>query len=182
MRKSDAIKDLATSLAKAQSEIKGAVKDSVNPFFKRNYADLESVWDAVRVPLSQNGLSVVQTTSFTPECGTCVITTLLHSSGQWIEGTLPIAAVKNDPQSIGSAITYSRRYALAAMVGVYQTDDDGENGQGRDETTHTISNVTKDQSLGSAVPICCERAMMISKYSLKEFYCPKCKKTAPRAA
>lgn len=119
------IKDLATALAKAQAEIKGAVKDASNPFFKSNYADLQSVWDACRLPLSKNGLSVAQTTDIVGE-RLVLVTTLLHSSGQWIRGALPVEPVKRDPQGMGSAITYARRYALAAMVGIYQTDDDAE--------------------------------------------------------
>ena len=131
MTQSNEVKDLFTALAKAQSEIRGAVKDSANPFFKSKYADLESVWDACRDALTKNGLSVIQTTEYQVEAGTCVVTTLGHSSGQWIKGTLPIMAIKNDPQGIGSAITYARRYALAGIVGIVQVDDDGESAMGR---------------------------------------------------
>lgn len=129
--KSEQIDKLATALAKAQAEIKGAVKDSANPFFKSNYADLQSVWDAIREPLSKNGLAVIQTTeAATPE-HLELVTTLVHSSGQWIEGRFPIIALKRDPQAIGSATSYARRYSLAAIVGVYQTDDDAEAAQAR---------------------------------------------------
>mgnify|MGYP003333850002 CR=1 FL=1 len=128
--KSDQINELATALAKAQSQIKGAVKDSANPFFKSNYADLQSVWDAIREPLSKNGLSVIQTTAMN-EGKLELITTLAHASGQWIEGRFPIVALKHEPQAIGSACSYARRYSLAALVGVYQVDDDGEAAQAR---------------------------------------------------
>lgn len=131
MTQSSEVKDLFTALSKAQSEIRGAVKDSANPFFKSKYADLESVWEACRAALTSNGLSVIQTTEYQVEAGTCVVTTLGHSSGQWIKGTLPIMAIKNDPQGIGSAITYARRYALAGIVGIVQVDDDGESAMGR---------------------------------------------------
>lgn len=128
---SNEIGKLAEALAKAQAELTGAVKDSTNPFFKSKYADLESVWIACRGPLSRAGLSVSQTTSYLPDAGICVVTTLLHISGQWIQGVLPIMPIKNDPQAVGSAITYARRYALAAIVGVVQVDDDGEGAHGR---------------------------------------------------
>jgi len=128
---STAINELAAALSKAQAKIEGAVKDSTNPFFKSKYADLQSVVDAIRAPFAENNLAVTQTTDFDKECGICIITTLMHSSGQWIRGALPIMAIKQDPQGTGSAISYARRYALAAIAGVYQCDDDSESAHGR---------------------------------------------------
>ena len=136
MNTSNEINELATALAKAQAVMTGALKDANNPFFKSKYADLESVWQACRKPLTDNGLSVVQYGSLSgyPDAATItpvLITRLLHSSGQWIEGIFPIRAKDDSPQAEGSGITYARRYGLAAMVGVYQTDDDAEAAQGR---------------------------------------------------
>ena len=130
---SEQINELATALAKAQGDLKGAKKDSKNPFFHSSYADLASVWDACREPLSKNGLSVVQTTDWVVGEEHCLLllTTLLHSSGQWITGKLLIKPVKDDPQGLGSAITYARRYALSAIVGVAAEDDDAESAMGR---------------------------------------------------
>jgi hypothetical protein len=128
--KSESVNELAAALAKAQQEIKGAMKDSVNPFFKSKYADLESVWDACREPLTKNGLSVVQIPIGGKE-GVSVQTILLHSSGQWIAGELLLNPTKTDPQAIGLAISYGRRYSLAAFAGVYQTDDDGNAASGK---------------------------------------------------
>lgn len=130
MNQSNSIAALAAALAKAQAEIAGAVKDSANPFFKSKYADLESVWSACRKPLTSNGLSVIQTT-LPMKQGLMLVTTLAHSSGEWIRGYMPILAKDNTAQSQGSGISYARRYALAALVGVYQTDDDAEAAQGR---------------------------------------------------
>lgn len=115
---------LALALSQAQGEITGANKDSVNPFFKSKYADLASCWDACRQPLSKNKLAVIQTTE-PAENGVNIITTLIHESGQWIGGKLFVKPVKNDPQGLGSALTYGRRYALSAIVGLAQVDDDG---------------------------------------------------------
>lgn len=123
--KSETIGALAAALAKAQSEISGAVKDAANPFFKSKYADLESVWSACRKPLTDNGLSVVQTTRYTADT-LMLITTLMHASGEWIAGEMPVLMKDYSPQAQGSGLTYARRYALAALVGVYQTDDDAE--------------------------------------------------------
>lgn len=125
MEKSETIGKLAEALAKAQGAIQGAIKDQANPYFKSKYADLSSVWDACRKPLSENGLAVVQTTcGYDPDSVT-VETLLTHLSGEWIKSTLTMRPVKADPQGIGSCITYARRYSLAAMVGVAPEDDDG---------------------------------------------------------
>lgn len=130
MEHSEQVDQLAAALVKAQAVMGGAKKDSANPFFKSTYADLESVWDACREPLTSNGLAVVQTTD-REDAGVVVVTTLLHNSGQWMRGRLTVRPVKDDPQGVGSCITYARRYALAAIVGVYQTDDDAEAAHGR---------------------------------------------------
>lgn len=124
MYMSDSINELAAALSKAQSQIQGAVKDSKNPFFKSQYADLSSVWEAIRKPLADNGLAIAQPVRGT-ENGVEVETFLMHSSGQWVADSLLIPVQKMDAQGVGSAITYGRRYGLSAMVGVCQVDDDG---------------------------------------------------------
>jgi hypothetical protein len=127
---SESIAALAAALSKAQADITGALKDSSNPFFKSKYADLASCWDACRKQLAANNLAVIQTTEVT-EGGTVLVTTLAHSSGEWMRGTLPVVTKDNGPQAQGSGITYARRYALAAIVGLAQIDDDAEAAQGR---------------------------------------------------
>lgn len=126
---SENISELMAALAKAQGKIQAASKDKVNPYFKSKYADLASIREACREPLSENGLAYVQPIQNTPE-GPVLVTILGHSSGQWIRGEMPIIVAKNDPQSLGSAITYYRRYSLAAMIGIApDDDDDGEKAQ-----------------------------------------------------
>jgi hypothetical protein len=121
---SHSLSALASALAKAQSEMSGASKDKVNPHFKSAYADLASVWDACRGPLSKNGLAVLQPASAQGPTVT-VRTILVHSSGEWIASDLRMTAVQATPQGIGSCITYARRYALASLVGIAPEDDDG---------------------------------------------------------
>lgn len=133
MTRSESINELAAALAKAQAVIVGAIKDSTNPHFKSRYADLASVWDACRKPLTDHGLSVAQTAT-TDDQRVGVTTLLMHASGQWISDTLLMRPTKDDPQGVGSCITYARRYALAAMVGVAPEDDDG-NAASRPQTT-----------------------------------------------
>ena len=136
------IAELSAALCKAQGAMTGAVKDSTNPFFKSKYADLSAVWDDVREPFANNGISVVQM-----PCGgvgsVTVITQLTHDSGQWMRSRLTMVPVKHDPQGIGSCITYARRYALAAMAGVYQIDDDG----------NTASQTSKSQAVDDSVKV-----------------------------
>ena len=124
------IGELAKALAAAQGEMTAASKDATNPHFKSRYATLASVWDAIRGPLSRNGLSVSQVLE-TPDASPGLVamrTILLHTSGQWIASRymMPIAD-KLTPQAVGSAITYARRYALSAIVGIAPDDDDDGN-------------------------------------------------------
>lgn len=120
MRHSEQIGELAAALAKAQASMKGAVADSSNPHFKSRYADLESVRAASLPALAANGICVFQEVT-----ETVCTTKLVHSSGQWLETDVPVFIGKRDSQGLGSAMTYSRRYALAAAVCLSQTDDDG---------------------------------------------------------
>ncbi len=126
MNKSESIKELATALAKAQGAIKGAVKDSANPFFKSKYADLASVVEAIRNAFAANGLSYIQSVEPSDKDEVRVETTILHSSGEWIGcGVLALPVSKVDAQGYGSALTYARRYSLSAATGVGPEDDDG---------------------------------------------------------
>ena len=125
--KSDKIDMLATALSKAQREMKGAKASAVNPFFKSNYADLNTVIESSIPYLSKYGLSIVQGHDKDEKGTFYVTTTLLHASGQWIRSKLqmPIGG-KQDAQAVGATTTYARRFSLSAMVGIAQKDDDGE--------------------------------------------------------
>lgn len=131
--KSESIKELAGALCKFQSQLKPVKRDAENPFFKSRYADLAGIWEAIREPLSKNGLSVVQGTKVVDQAAT-IETTVLHISGEWISGELPVFVKDySSPQSLGSGITYARRYALAAILGISTEDDDGESAEGRED-------------------------------------------------
>lgn len=122
---SESIKEIASALAKAQAVMSGAKKGAENPHFRSKYADLASCWDAARAALPEQGLCVIQTTRPSDKDEVVVITLLAHSSGEWIEGELPLPVTKADAQGYGSALTYARRYGLCAMVGIAPEDDDG---------------------------------------------------------
>lgn len=127
---SENIGELAAALAKAQAEVGTVTKDSANPYFKSNYASLAAVWEATRPILSKHQLSVVQMPS-SDERGYYVETQLMHSSGQWIRSRTYMKPAKDDPQGIGSLISYARRYALQAVTMICPDDDDGEAAMGR---------------------------------------------------
>jgi hypothetical protein len=125
---SDDLKDLFTALAKAQGEMRVAGNRSENPFFKSRYADLAEVVNASRPSLSKFGLSVMQRVLPNDDGQNLIHTILGHSSGQFITSLMRVLPIKNDMQSLGSCLTYLKRYAYAALVGVVTSDedDDGE--------------------------------------------------------
>lgn len=128
---------LFEALSKAQAVMKGARKDSDNPYFKSSYADLSSVWEACQKPLTDNGLAVAQTVDY-QDGKIFVVTILGHSSGQYLESRLPLPANITDPQKIGAAITYFRRFGLQAITGVCPIDDDGESIAQRDDNVRAV--------------------------------------------
>lgn len=137
-------KNIASALLKAQTEIMTAGKDAKNPFFKSKYATLNSVWEAVKEPLHDNELSLLQPISIENN-QPVVKTILLHTSGEMITSDCPIICAKqNDPQALGSAITYARRYSMASLLGVMtDEDDDGEKAMNRKQ--QTIKMATQEQ-------------------------------------
>lgn len=126
MNQSDQLNELFAALAKAQAVMGKALKDKQNPFYKSKYADLASVVDISRGPLTDNGLCVTQP-PIKGEFGETLRTILGHSSGQWLASEIVLKPTKTDPQALGSYITFMRRYAYASIVGVVtKEDDDGE--------------------------------------------------------
>jgi hypothetical protein len=145
MNTSETISKIAPALLKAQRAITFAVKDAKNPHFKSTYADLGSVIDSCKPALNEAGIAFMQMPA-PSDPGTIALTTrLIHESGEWIESTATCPLPKNDPQGYGSANTYLRRYALAAAVGLYQDDDDG-NAARRPEQTQQPKQAQPDLS------------------------------------
>lgn len=122
MIKSNSIKEIANALAVFQGAVEAVKKDSDNPFFHSKYASLDSILKAIDQPLATAELSFAQF----PDGANGLTTILMHApSGEWIEATYTIPLAKNDPQGAGSALTYMRRYALGAILGLAtETDDD----------------------------------------------------------
>ena len=140
---STTLSKIAAALAKAQGELKPAKKDSTNPHFRSRYADFASVVETVRIPLSSNGLAFVQTIN---EAGDVLTTMLIHAeSGEYITSYFPLLCEKRTAQGIGSAITYAKRYALSALVGLATDDDDDDDG-------HEASNTPPHKPTPSPAP------------------------------
>jgi len=126
--KSSELKDLFGALAKAQAEMRRAGLSSENPYFKSKYADLAEIVAASRPALTKNGLTVIQQIMENHDGQKFLHTILGHETGQWIESRMRIVPHKPDIQSLGSYITYLRRYSYASIIGVVASneDDDGE--------------------------------------------------------
>lgn len=136
METSTQINELAEALSKFQGKMKPVIFDSSNPYYKSKYASLSALVSCAAPILSENGLSVTQ---ILEEDGT-VETLLLHKSGQWLSSRLKLNPVKSDPQGVGSAITYTRRYSYAAILGlVSDEDDDGNAASGLNDKKQNTS-------------------------------------------
>ena len=128
MRKSETIIELSKAFAKMQMELEQPLKNANNPFFKSKYVPLENVVDSITRAASKHGLSFTQFPSSDENGNVTVGTMVMHESGEWIEyDPICMKPVKNDPQAVGSAITYAKRYALSAIFGITSDNDDDGN-------------------------------------------------------
>lgn len=137
MNQTEDIKELAAALSKAQGQFQPAKFNKINPHYKRPYADFTSVMEACRIPLSENGLSVLQ------YCETInnqlnLVTMIAHVSGQWIKSYLPLMFKGDKCQELGASMTYMKRYGLSAMLGIVadDDDDDGEADAAKSKNSH----------------------------------------------
>jgi hypothetical protein len=147
MKFSDSTKNLIVALVKAQAGFESAKKTANNPLFKTKYADLAEVIDAVKKPLSDNGLAFVQTVE--PNAGGTYVlkTVLFHSSGESMSSEYPIFVKSGDAQGFGAGVTYARRYALQTLLGIPADDDDGNAASGTGN-----NNKPQGKSATSATP------------------------------
>jgi len=135
-------KEISKALAVFHKEVVSIKKESENPYFKSSYAGLDSILPAIKEPLSKAGLVFVQIP--TGENG--LLTRIIHAdSGEFIQGEYSMRPVKDDPQGRGSCLTYMRRYALVAMLGLNtEDDDDGNKASANIKTTKTAKNNDKE--------------------------------------
>jgi len=148
MQSSEQINELAAALVLAQGEIENASKTSSNPHFKSKYADLAEVINCTRPVFAKHGLAVSQCPSY--EGGiVSVETVLIHKSGQWMSSTISSPVSKQDAQGVGSAITYCRRYSLAAVAGIAQEDDDANSAVGKGVAKPVPINAEQEANLAA---------------------------------
>lgn len=137
MQTSESIKIISEALVCFHKEVNKISKDAQNPFFKSKYASLSAILDEIQLPLTNNGLALVQF----PEGENSLTTRLCHTSGEWMEATYSMRPVKDDPQGRGSAITYQRRYAVGAILSLnIDEDDDGNAASHKENTQETPDN------------------------------------------
>jgi ERF superfamily len=143
-------KEIATALSKAQGEFKPAPFDCENPHFRNKYASLTSIMDTVRPVLAKHGLAITQVVG-QDEAGMCLETRLMHISGEWISGSLHLLIDKQNMQGMGSAITYAKRYAISAILGVVSDeDDDAEAGSATSKTAPVLGHPSASPAISDA--------------------------------
>lgn len=141
MNTSTNISEIAKALSEFQGKITPVPKDATNPFYKSKYADLSSIISHVQELLKKNGLSVSQLPNESDD-KISVTTLLMHTSGEWLSGTISMKPAKLDPQGFGSAMTYARRYSLSAILGIASEEDDDGNSASKVEPK-TVTQVDK---------------------------------------
>lgn len=123
MEKSQSVANIGKALSLFQTKMEKVKKDSANPFFKSKYASLSNILENIQMPMAEAGLAFSQL----PD-GECLTTILIHTeTGEYLQSCYNIHPAKVDPQGIGSAITYARRYALCSILGINVEDDDDAN-------------------------------------------------------
>lgn len=213
MKHSDSLASLAPALVKATAQLRAVPKDSVNPHFKSKFASLDAIMGEVRPVLAQHGLTVLQGagTPHTDEAGrltaVAVETMLLHTSGEWMSSSVVMPLGKVDPQGAGAAVSYGRRYGIAALLAIVADEDDDGNSampspqqraqqivqQSRPAPAAAPARPTPTHGMATAaevVDIALARANGTAAASAGEPSCPKCggrmwdnraKKTNPKA-
>lgn len=152
MSHSESIANIAKALAAAQQQFPAVAKTCDNPFYKSKYADLDSIIAGVKEPLAKNGLSFSQLPGAYNDGVIEIATLLMHTSGEWLMSSLQMPVAKADPQGIGSAITYGRRYALQAICGISTEDDDDANSASAPEAIASDAQQTKPKAAAKPVP------------------------------
>lgn len=170
MRISEEKKEIAKAYNILQKQMRPASKDSVNPHFRSKYSSYESTWEALRDPLTDNGLSCEQDVT-TGEKSVSVLTFVLHISGEWMEfGPLTMPVNKLDCQGFASAISYAKRYALQAAFGIVSGEDDDGNAAAQQARPQTVTNqaIDKNEEPKITADQAIEIKKLLSKLSVAE--------------
>ena len=138
MKTSEQVDLISAALVEMQAESTHANFDSKNPHFKSKYASLSEVIDTAKPVLAKHGLAVIQLPSFRDNIGHVLCTRIVHKSGQWIEDEMRLNPIKDDPQGLGSALTYARRYSIPGVCMIASEDDDDGNAASHKPNVSTI--------------------------------------------
>jgi hypothetical protein len=170
MNTSPTITKIAAALVQAQSEMGNATKDAINPFFKKTYADLNAIREAVLPVLNRNGICAIQPTIVIDGCD-FVETILLHNSGEFISSLTRIVVDKvNDAQRHGSGLSYARRYALQSIVNIGAEDDDANKAVAKQPVIEKKSQVEESIDIKNEVKYAVEKLPLLTTVDeLKEF-------------
>jgi hypothetical protein len=170
MNTSPTITKIAAALVQAQSEMGNATKDAINPFFKKTYADLNAIREAVLPVLNRNGICAIQPTIVIDGCD-FVETILLHNSGEFISSLTRIVVDKvNDAQRHGSGLSYARRYALQSIVNIGAEDDDANKAVAKQPVIEKKSQVEESIDIKHEVKYAKEKLPLLTTVDeLKEF-------------
>ena len=169
---SEFVNSIAEALSKAQGEMSFAKKEGINPFHKSKYALLEDIVEASKEPMHKHGLSLTQMPTLI-DGQFVLVSLLLHSSGQWFRSIYPINPEKKDNQSLGMAISYAKRYAWMALLGMGVSDKLDDDGEGERKSTSKLSPSVPDTlsklspSVPGAAAISGEQILIV-KNALKE--------------
>lgn len=147
MKTSEHLNEIAAALVGFHKEMGKVKKEAANPFFKSKYASLPNILDAIREPLVNNKLAIVQFPTGENE----LTTILMHASGQFMESSYIMRPVKNDPQGVGSCITYQRRYAVGAILSLSIDEDDDGNAASTPAKATPAKQVVKELSAEEAI-------------------------------
>jgi hypothetical protein len=177
MNKSESIIKITPAFLSAQKKIVSVIKDSSNPYYMSKYADLTAVIDACKDKLNAEGIAILQ-----PIDGMSVETILVHESGEWFSSSTPIVSKdEKDPQKLGSAITYAKRYGLQSMILLPAEDDDGHDASQPSKSnavakTTTKSGLLKDcQEVGCSIKGLSDEVVEDSNKLFGKTYCFKCR-------
>ena len=170
MEKSESIKNIAIALCDFQGAVETIRKTETNPFFKSKYASLADILSVIRQPLTENGLSFVQF----PKGKYGLETMLMHTSGEWLSESYEMEPSKHDPQGAGSVITYQRRYALGAILGLnIDVDDDGNSGSIEEKVTTAMigraEELIRTSTIDEDAKVRAEKALARKDLSLAEY-------------
>lgn len=159
MTRSETIKEITSALIAFQGKVSNVGKDAKANYGK--YATLSAIQEAIKAPLQECGLAVVQM----PDGANCLTTLIAHTSGEWIESTYEMKPTNTTPQGIGSAITYQRRYALAAALNIcIDDDDDGQKGSQGEQTQNDMDREIAENDILLAVKLCNTKAELSALY------------------